>query len=391
MIILLKLILIKRMRASLFCISILLTLSSLCLGTFQTSLLKDMNKSFKNKNLVVSPLSIYQILSLTANGARGNTLHEMVKALSGNSITELNRINSEILNAAKNFTSIEIANAIMTRIEPLDEFKKIAYSYDATIEKLKSADQVNSWCFLKTHGKILQIVDQLDPLTKMILLNAIYFKGTWKKEFKPEKTQKKYFYNFGDQTKPVQVDMMNIETKFNYYFDQDVQVIELPFSKDSTSAVIFLPGKLHNINDFIADLDDQKIKNYLNKLSLINVDLELPKFEIEFETMINDYLKNLGMKQAFSHMADLSGLRGSSGDYIDKVIHKTYLKVDESGAEAAAVTAVNVKIWSSSRFNLSFKMFVNRPFLMMIRSKELPEDNDVLFMAKIEELNLDKK
>jgi serpin B len=349
-----------------------------------------MNKSFKNKNLVVSPLSIYQILSLTANGARGNTLHEMVKALSGNSITELNRINSEILKTIKNFTSIEIANAIMAAFEPLDEFKKIAYSYDATVERLKSADQVNNWCSLKTHGKINKIIDKLDGGIVMILLNAIYFKGTWKKEFKPEKTQKKYFYNFGDQTKPVQVDMMNIETKFNYYFDQDVQVIELPFSKDSTSAVIFLPGKLHNINDFIADLDDQKIKNYLNKLSLVNVDLELPKFEIEFGTMINDYLKNLGMKQAFSNMADLSGLRGSSGDYIDKVIHKTYLKVDESGAEAAAVTAVIVKTWSSS-FNLSFKMFVNRPFLMMIRSKALPEDNDVLFMAKIEELNLDKK
>ena len=378
------------MRASLFYISILLTLSSLCLDTFQTSLLKDMNKSFKNKNLVVSPLSIYQILSLTANGARGNTLHEMVKALSGNSITELNRINSEILKTIKNFTSIEIANAIMAAFEPLDEFKKIAYSYDATVERLKSVEQVNNWCSLKTHGKINKIIDDLGGGIVMILLNAIYFKGTWKKEFKPEKTQKKYFYNFGDQTKPVQVDMMNIETKFNYYFDQDVQVIELPFSKDSTSAVIFLPGKLHNINDFIADLDDQKIKNYLNKLSLINVDLELPKFEIEFGTMINDYLKNLGMKQAFSHMADLSGLRGSSGDYIDKVIHKTYLKVDESGAEAAAVTAVIVKTWSSS-FNLSFKMFVNRPFLMMIRSKELPEDTDVFFMAKIEELNLYKK
>ena len=205
------------MRASLFYISILLTLSSLCLGSFQISFLKEINKYNKNKNFVFSPMSIYQILSLTANGARGNTLHEMVKALSGNSITELNRINSEILNAAKNFTSIEIANAIMTRIEPLDEFKKIAYSYDATIEKLKSADQVNSWCFLKTHGKILQIVDQLDPLTKMILLNAIYFKGTWKNKFKPEKTQKKYFYNFGDQTKPVQVNMMNLETKFNYH------------------------------------------------------------------------------------------------------------------------------------------------------------------------------
>ena len=145
------------MRASLFYISILLTLSSLCLGSFQISFLKEINKDNKNKNFVFSPMSIYQILSLTANGARGNTLHEMVKALSGNSITELNRINSEILNAAKNFTSIEIANAIMTRIEPLEEFKKIAYSYDATIEKLKSADQVNSWCFLKTHGKILQL------------------------------------------------------------------------------------------------------------------------------------------------------------------------------------------------------------------------------------------
>ena len=372
------------MRASLFYISILLTLSSLCLGSFQISFLKEINKYNKNKNFVFSPMSIYQILSLTANGARGNTLHEMVKALSGNSITELNRINSEILNAAKNFTSIEIANAIMTRIEPLDEFKKIAYSYDATIEKLKSADQVNSWCFLKTHGKILQIVDQLDPLTKMMLLNAIYFKGTWKNKFKPEKTQKKYFYNFGDQTKPVQVNMMNLETKFNYYSDEKVQVIEIPFSKDSVSAVIFLPQKLQNINDFIAELDDQKIKKYLNSLFPITVDLELPKFKIEFESGLNTYLHNLGMKQAFSPMADLSGLaKGGNDLYIDSVIQKAFIEVDESGAEAAAVTAVIIKGWSSI-INISQRMYVNRPFLMMLRSKALPEDNDVLFLTKIE-------
>ena len=377
------------MRASLFYISLLLTLSSLCLGSFQISFLKEINKYNKNKNFVFSPMSIYQILSLTANGARGNTLHEMVKALSGNSITELNRINSEILNAAKNFTSIEIANAIMTRIEPLDEFKKIAYSYDATIEKLKSADQVNSWCFLKTHGKILQIVDQLDPLTKMMLLNAIYFKGTWKKKFKPEKTQKKYFYNFGEQTKPVQVNMMNLETKFNYYSDEKVQVIEIPFSKDSVSAVIFLPQKLQNINDFIAELDDQKIKKYLNSLFPITVDLELPKFKIEFESGLNTYLHNLGMKQAFSPMADLSGLaKGGNDLYIDSVIQKAFIEVDESGAEAAAVTAVIINGWSSI-INIRQRMYVNRPFLMMLRSKALPEDNDVLFMAKIEELNLD--
>ena len=377
------------MRASLFYISILLTLSSLCLGSFQISFLKEINKYNKNKNFVFSPMSIYQILSLTANGARGNTLHEMVKALSWNSITELNRINSEILNAAKNFTSIEIANAIMTRIEPLDEFKKIAYSYDATIEKLKSADQVNSWCFLKTHGKILQIVDQLDPLTKMMLLNAIYFKGTWKKKFKPEKTQKKYFYNFGEQTKPVQVNMMNLETKFNYYSDEKVQVIEIPFSKDSVSAVIFLPQKLQNINDFIAELDDQKIKKYLNSLFPITVDLELPKFKIEFESGLNTYLHNLGMKQAFSPMADLSGLaKGGNDLYIDSVIQKAFIEVDESGAEAAAVTAVIINGWSSI-INIRQRMYVNRPFLMMLRSKALPEDNDVLFMAKIEELNLD--
>ena len=367
------------MRASLFYISILLTLSSLCLGTFQTSLLKDMNKSFKNKNLVVSPLSIYQILSLTANGARGNTLHEMVKALSGNSITELNRINSEILKTIKNFTSIEIANAIMAAFEPLDEFKKIAYSYDATVERLRSADQVNNWCSLKTHGKINKIIDKLDGGIVMILLNAIYCKGTWKKEFKPEKTQKKYFYNFGDQTKPVQVNMMNLETKFNYYSDEKVQVIEIPFSKDSVSAVIFLPKKLQNI------------KKYLNSLFPITVDLALPKFKIEFESGLNSYLSNLGMKQAFAPMADLSGLaKGGNDLYIDRVIQKAFIEVDESGAEAAAVTAVIIKGWSSI-INISQRMYVNRPFLMMLRSKALPEDNDVLFMAKIEELNLDKK
>ena len=153
--------------------------------------------------------------------------------------------------------------------------------------------------------------------------------------------------------------------------------------------MIFLPGKLHNINDFIAELDDQKIKKYLNSLFPITVDLELPKFKIEFESGLNTYLHNLGMKQAFSPMADLSGLaKGGNDLYIDSVIQKAFIEVDESGAEAAAVTAVIINGWSSI-INIRQRMYVNRPFLMMLRSKALPEDNDVLFMAKIEELNLD--
>ena len=373
------------MKKSLFVLVISIISLNLCLNSFQTSFFKQMNKNFIKKNLILSPLSAYQILSLTSNGAKGKTLEEMLLSLTSTELDELNKINLAILNTVKEFKSIEMANAVMTAFTPEEKFTNMAYTYESTVEALRNVEQVNKWCKEKTHEKINKILDEIEPNTVMILLNAIYFKGIWTKQFDPKNTYKMNFYNFGDINNEVTIDTMHIKEKFNYYEDEFTQVIEIPFNKDSASAIVFLPRKDNDINYFIADLEEKKIKEYIDRMEPYTVDLSLPKFELEFSSQLNEALQKLGMKEAFNPAkADLTGMRKEGNIYISKVIHKTYLKIDEAGAEAAGVTAVVIK---TRGFNPKNKrMVINRPFFMILKSKDLPQNYDALFMAKIEKL-----
>ena len=354
--------------------------------SFQTSFFKEINKKYINKNVVVSPLSAYQILGLTANGANGKTLEEMLLVLENKDLDELNSINTEILNIAKDLTTIEIANAIMTAFTPRKNFSSIASKYQSTVESLKSVAQVNNWCNKKTHGKITKILDQLDPNTVMVLLNAIYFKGSWRIEFPEKSTKPKKFYNFNDNSKYIETDMMSIKDKFLYYQDNELEIIELPYTKDSMSAIILLPNKDININDFIAKLNDAKLEKLLKKMIKSTVQLQMPKFELEFSSSLNDVLQNLGMVEPFSDAADFTGMKEKNDIYIDKVIQKTYLKVDEKGTEAAAVTAITMTTKSASARPLVYSMIVDRPFLFMLKNSKFPKNYEMVFMSKIEEL-----
>ena len=370
------------MKSSLFQIYIIIIAFNICLNSFQASLFQKINKQFRNKNLIISPLSAFQILSLTAHGAKGKTLEEIILALSCKDINDLNEINIRIYDKAKKFSSIEMANAVMTAFTPEPKFTSMAYFYRSTVEALRDVDQVNNWCDVKTHGKIKKIIDEIEPNTMMILLNAIYFKGTWYKQFDPKYTKKLNFYNFGEEKNGVMVDMMNIIEKFNYFENDYLQAIEIPFSKDSATAIILLPREYIDINNFIIKLDEESIQNYINEMSTYNVELNLPKFELEFSSELNSALERLGMEEAFdASKADLTDMRKEGNIYISKVIQKTYLKVDEQGAEAAADTAVIIKTRSIIK-----KMNVNRPFIMILKSKVLPNNNDMLFIAKIEKL-----
>ena len=373
------------MKSLLFHLYIIIISLNLSLSSFQTLFLKQMNKEYLKKNLIISPLSAYQVLSLTANGAKGKTLEEMVLSLSSENLEKLNEMNLAILNTAKQFKSIEIANAVMTAFIPEEKFSNMAYTYEATVEALRDIDQVNYWCKVKTHDKIKKILDSIEPNTMMILLNAIYFKGILSKQFDPEYTRKMIFHNFGDEKSGVDVEMMYIKEQFKYYEDESTQVIEIPFNKDSASAIVFLPRNDININDFVADLEEKKIQEYIEGMKTYTVDLSLPKFELEFSSQLKGALQKLGMNEAFSPAkADLTGMRKEGELYISKVIQKTYLKIDETGAEAAAVTAVVIKTRSMKLQNK--RMLVNRPFLMILKSKDLPKNYDALFMAKIEKL-----
>ena len=183
--------------------------------TFQTDIFSNMNKDKKGKNLIISPLSIYQVLSLLANGANGETQSEMLKTLGSNTIDELNEINFKILSKSSQFSTIDMANAVMTRYKPLDDFCSIANKYLAPMETLQSVEQVNNWCSENTHAKIEKIIEELSPDTVMILLNAIYFKGKWLRPFEKESNQKLYFYNFGKEKRKVDT-MIQVE-HFRYF------------------------------------------------------------------------------------------------------------------------------------------------------------------------------
>ena len=142
----------KSFFINLFIINYLLFISVNC--SFQVSLFNEINKSKKGKNLIISPLSIFQILSLTTNGAKGKTQLEMIEALQNTDIETLNSINYEILEVFKEFKTVEIANAVMSKFTPLQEFLNISEKYCAPFEQLISVEQVNNWCSEKTHGKI---------------------------------------------------------------------------------------------------------------------------------------------------------------------------------------------------------------------------------------------
>ena len=131
------------MKHLLFNLLISIISLNLCLNSFQTSFFKQMNKNFIKKNLILSPLSVYQILSLTSNGAKGKTLQEMLLSLSSTELDELNKINLAILNTVKEFKSIEMANAVMTAFTPEEKFTNMAYTYESTVEALRNVEQVN--------------------------------------------------------------------------------------------------------------------------------------------------------------------------------------------------------------------------------------------------------
>ena len=370
-------------------IFILIIINSEISCSFQLSLFNKLNSKYKENNLIISPLSIYQAISLVSNGANGETQKELLKLLDEKEMEEINLINKQILNKIKDFTSLEIANAIMSKLVPLNDFTKIVKdNYNSEILPLRNVNQVNKWCEKKTHGKIKKIINYLNPNTFMIILNAIYFKGEWLKTFEKELTTKQIFYNLNKNEK--KINMMENTGHYNYFEDSNLQSIELPFKKESFSALIILPNKNLNINEFIEILDNDNDYLYtiINNMKYNKVNLKLPKFELEYSKSLKEILIDMNVKLPFENIADFSKIRTQNDIHIDDIIHKTYLKVNEQGTEAAAITAIiMVENAFIPREEKIFKMNVDRPFIFILRNKEFPKNYDIVFISKIEEIN----
>ena len=351
---------------------------------FQLKIFQEINKSNIGKNIMVSPMSIYHILSLTANGAANKTLSEMLQALSENKLIDLNQKNNVISKLFANFKSIELANAVFTRFKPLDEFYKMIIEYKAKLDILKDANQINKWCSDATHQKIKKIVDTITNNDKMVLINAIYFKGIWQQSFDQKLTKLDTFYGPNNQSKKIQ--FMKATKKFDYFEENGIQAVSLDYTKDNLKALIILPKNKGNINNYITNFSSEKYKNIIGKLTNKKVELSLPKFEFDFSAELSQNMKSLGMKEAFTNSADFSVMKKEKDIYVSRIIHKTYIKVDEKGTEAAAVTAIVMRTLCAMPPEPIPVMKVDHPFLFIIRSSDLQLGNDIIFISKVEAL-----
>ena len=317
------------LKLKIYFLLFLLIKSSFINSSFQISLFSQLNKKNKGKNLTISPLSIYQALSLTTNGAKGETQKELLNLLDNKSMEEINYINLNILSIIKDNTSLEIANAIMSKLSQLPSFIKIAKdNYSSEIQPLNNVHQINKWCEVKTHGKINKIIDELNPNIFMVILNAVYFKGQWKSQFSKYRTTKKPFYNFNSKKNEIKVDTMINTKHFSYFEDSNLKAIEFPFEKDFMSALIILTNENIDINEFIEilDKDNEYIYSLIDNFKNLKVYVEIPKFEFEYRESLKEVLKNMGVNLAFNSNADFSNIRNQDDLMIDDIIHKTFLK-----------------------------------------------------------------
>ncbi len=358
---------------------------------FGFKLLKGIVKEQKDKNIFISPLSVSMVLGMVYNGASRNTQKAMQKTLELTDLTiqELNEFYKsliELLTGLDPKVQFQIANSIWYRqgFSFEKEFVNLSKTYfNAQVRELDFNDPktlriINGWVDENTNGKIKKIVDVIDPWTVMFLINAIYFKGTWASEFDKSLTNDDWFtLSDGCQES---CKMMRRKGKFQYFENPYFQAIDLPYGDGDFSMSIFLPRPQNNLDSLISEFNQENWEQWINSFSKYEGTLQLPKFTLEYELTLNDILKTLGMAIAFDpYQADFTRIyKGPERLYISEVKHKTFVKVNEEGTEAAAVTSVEMRATSAGPYG--FLMRVDRPFVFVIRENC---SKAILFMGKI--------
>lgn len=348
-------------------------------------------------NIFISPYSISSALAMTYAGARGNTEKQMAKVLYFNIPQEdlhkaFSSLNSYFNRPNKSY-QLAIANSLWGQtnypfqkefINLLNKyysagFNEVDFINEENREKARLT--INKWVEDKTNNKIKNLIhpEDISALTRLILVNAIYFKGKWQNQFDPQETRDMPF-NLENQKK-ISVPMMHQEGRFNYTEDDEVQVLELPYSENEVSMIIFLPKEGISLSDFEKEISVERINKLLANLTQEKVDVYIPKFKMEKRYILNKPLIDLGMKDAFDmSLADFSGMTGSKDLYISKVIHQSFIEVNEEGTEAAAATAVIMSGKAIAPMIIEFK--ADRPFLFIIRDIKT---NTILFMGRFVE------
>ena len=372
---------------------------------FAFELYSEIDKS-EQGNMFYSSYSMSAALAMTYEGAKGQTAEEMKSVFhfpeSNTLRPNFAAIYNEINKKNKPY-KLSTGNALWVQQDYpfLEDYTSRVEKYyggkaanlDFIGETEKSRQTINTFIEEQTNDKIKDLIPQgaLTPDIRLVLTNAVYFKGTWVWEFDKSDTRDQDFKI--TPTNIVKTPMMfmnNDKAKFNYADFGDLQILELPYKGEDISMLIFLPkqGEDYDLetgeiitSDYTLDdieLSSDKLNEYKSQMHETKLDhISIPKFEFDTKYFMNDALSAMGMSTAFTDSADFSGMTGKDGLLISFVIHQAYVKVDEEGTEAAAATAVGVDVTSVSP-RKEFR--ADNPFVFIIQEKET---GNILFMGRV--------
>lgn len=350
-------------------------------------------------NVFFSPYSISSALTMTYAGARGETANEMRKVLrfqldDGKLHPAMGWLNIDLNNRgnAGDF-QMSVANRLwgQTGFPFESDFLKLTQtSYQAGLEALDftadadgSRQAINQWVENKTNNRIKDLlpVGSTSPETRLVLTNAIYFKGTWKNQFKKEDTKPAPFALQDNAAATVDVPMMNAKGKARYAETNDAKVLGLPYKGESLEMVWVVPKDKKGLPQLEEKLTLEQLNAWLDALvETDHVKMTLPTFKFTYEKALKTKLKSMGMVAPFGS-ADFSGITTAAGLFISEVFHKAFIEVNEEGSEAAAATAVVMNTDASvDPSEMGPKFQADRPFLFLIRDKTT---NAILFMGRV--------
>jgi serine protease inhibitor len=357
---------------------------------FGFKLFSQLREQAPDQNLFISPTSVATALSMAYNGANSTTQTAMATALqlNGLSLEDLNQAQASLRAALTNpepEVQLTIANSLWAKsgitFKP-DFLASNQAAYAAQITQLDFADPaapdtINAWVKENTQGKIPTVIDRINPDQVMFLINAIYFKGQWAHQFDSALTTERPFYLLDGTSK--QQPSMTQSDRYPYYETEQFQAVSLPYGSGRMSLYLFLPKANSSLGAFYQTLTAENWQTWTSRFSKQQGTIRLPKFKLEYGVDLKSALSALGMGVAFAaSQADFSNL-SDVPTHIDQVRHKTWVEVNESGTEAAAVTSIGMTA-TSAMPGLPFQMTIDRPFFFAIYDHQTAT---LLFMGSL--------
>ncbi|XP_078524172.1 serpin I2 isoform X2 [Lissotriton helveticus] len=361
---------------------------------FAVGLYKSICSSDSADNVIYSPLSATLILGMVQLGAKGKTQKQLKEALKLQGTEESEELSGfRTLFSAISDKNKEFAFTLASALYFQDGFSvkeeylhsnKDFFQSDIKLVNFQdaktTAEAINAWVESKTQGQIHNLISSEDfgALTKLVLLNAIYFRGEWKYKFRPENTHLMEFTKKHGSVTKIPTMHLQLRTKIGTFSDMDVsyQVLELPYKGEAISLILVLPAERVTIEEMEKVITADLIKAWISEMEEEEVEVSLPRFKIEHKLDLKKSLPMLNVTEIFNHGCDLSGITESADIYVSKVVQKVSIEINEDGSEAAASTGMDISAMSMARY----QFLANRPFMFIIKDNLL---GSILFMGKL--------